>query len=886
MLKQNSYPARSANSVPSPASDDGQRAGPPTAPCGPAAYRSLLARLIIGLASIGASGVASAEQIGQGSDAPYRERMARSQVDAAIALGNLDALGRIDKASRLDSLYTAMIETEQTRIKLRQSIARRAANRQHRATPVVHPPMVGGAVSGQRIQMTAYQDDASNGTGGTAQVVTLLRPKTFSLEAPPETVSPGLGDLRQEPRRPGRYVPLVVVPAHSEKLDGQTDSPALESVVVDESLAGQQKFATAADRPGRAGGTEPQGNRDSKSAASTDGPEDTSFSAFLSDTPAVALVSPRSPRSPLVSATPPAAPVVASAPIAPIAEPNDLLPDPIRPAPLRSGPVAPAAPPVEPEPGRSLTTAPATAAPAAAQPAATAQLAATESAEGTPAETPLQTASSPSPLATMPPAAAAPDAEVALQWPFKMGARETLPTPGNTDDVTLSVDDVDVRTVLEMLAKGYGMNILVAPDVEGTVTANVAGLTPEQTLTSIARMCGLAIQRDDNVILIYPKDNLPRESRELRVFSLDFARSEDIEPTINGLLSPIGSVYSSKADDLDNRKGRESIVVVDTPDVLEQVERYLMQADQAPLQVMIEARVMEIELKDNMEHGVNFEEIFGGDVRVGGFRLTDNIATSTSPFYFGEISGSDLKALLTLLETTTDAKTLATPRVMVVNGQNAKIQVGQQLGFAVATVTQTSTIQDVRYLDTGVVLNVTPTISRDHRILLQVKPKVSSGEINPDTLLPEETTREVETSVMLDNHQGMIVGGLIQEEDRVVIKKLPWLGDVKHVGKFFQRRETSRARTEIIVALIPHIIDPCRDGHYSEDDPMRKQIEWERTEKRLFNGPLNRECRPWEARLPDVTADEALHRDIDRLRNRHPYCKGCEPIKSSLLPIH
>ncbi|MDV6034901.1 MAG: hypothetical protein F9B45_33385 [Phycisphaera sp. RhM] len=877
MLKLNSYPARSANSVPSPASDDGQRAGPPTALCGPAAYRSLLARLIIGLASIGASGVASAEQIDQISDAPYRQRMERSQVDAAIALGNLDALGRIDKASRLDSLYTAMIETEQARIKLRQSIARRAANRQHRATPVVHPPAVGEGGSGQRIQMTAFQDDAPYRTGGTAQVVTLLRPKSFSLEAPPETIAPRPGDLRQEPRRLDRYVPLVVVPAHSDKLEGQTESPTLESVVIDESLARQQRFATSADRPGHAGESEPQGKRESQPAASADVSEEASFSAFLSDMPPVALVSP-------------AAPVVAAAPIDPNPEPNDSIPAPIRPTPIRPAPIRPApirpaplrpdpvslaAAPGKPEPGRS---------PVAAT--ATAQLAATDSAELTPVEAPRQTASAPGPMAAMPPAAAAPDAEVALQWPFKMGGRETLPTPGNTDDVTLSVDDVDVRTVLEMLAKGYGMNILVAPDVEGTVTANVAGLTPEQTLTSIARMCGLAIQRDDNVILIYPKDNLPRESRELRVFSLDFARSEDIEPTVNGLLSPIGSVYSSKADDVDNRKGRESIVVVDTPDVLEQVERYLMQADQAPLQVMIEARVMEIELKDNMEHGVNFEDILGGDVRVGGFRLTDNIATSTSPFYFGEISGSNLKALLTLLETTTDAKTLATPRVMVVNGQNAKIQVGQQLGFAVATVTQTSTIQDVRYLDTGVVLNVTPTISRDHRILLQVKPKVSSGEINPDTLLPEETTREVETSVMLDNHQGMIVGGLIQEEDRVVIKKLPWLGDVKHVGKFFQRRETSRARTEIIVALIPHIIDPCRDGHYSEDDPMRKQIEWQRTENRLFNGPLNRECRPWEARLPDVTADEALHRDIDRLRNRHPYCKGCEPIKSSLLPIH
>ena len=284
-----------------------------------------------------------------------------------------------------------------------------------------------------------------------------------------------------------------------------------------------------------------------------------------------------------------------------------------------------------------------------------------------------------------------------------------------------------------------------------------------------------------------------------------------------------------------------------------------------------------------MEHGVNFEYLLSGDVTLGAARITPNIPTPTNPFFFAEIDGTRLDALITMLETTFDGKTLATPRVMVVNGQNAKIQVGQQLGFAVATVTQTSTIQDVRYLDTGIVLQVTPTISRDNRILLQVKPKVSSGEINVDTLLPEETTREVETSVMLDNHQGMIIGGLIQEDDLVSIRKMPWLGDVKYVGKLFQRRETTRRRTEVIVALIPHIVDPCQDGHCSPHDPLKDQIEWERTENRLFNGPLNRECRPWEARLPDITGEDGFHRDIERQRNRNPYGKGCEPIKTGLL---
>ncbi|MEL6107051.1 MAG: hypothetical protein AAFU85_13490 [Planctomycetota bacterium] len=487
------------------------------------------------------------------------------------------------------------------------------------------------------------------------------------------------------------------------------------------------------------------------------------------------------------------------------------------------------------------------------------------------------------PVTTLP-LATRPEARVA-QWPFNLGNSVAPPTATEVanNEVTLNVDDVDVRSVFELLHKGYGLNIIVAPDVTGTVTANVAGLSPEQTLRSIVKMCNLATQTDGDVTLVYPAEGLPRDARQLRVFPLDFARAEVIEPTVQGILSPVGNAYVSSVDELDNRKARESVVVIDIPEVLEQIDYYIAQIDQPPRQVLIEARVLEIELRDNYEHGINFEQLFGGDLRVGALQLGDNLATSTNPVFFADINGSELDAVLTMLETTTDAKTLATPQVMVVNGQNAKIQVGQQLGFAVATVTQTSTIQDVRYLDTGVVLDVTPTIARDGRILMQVKPKVSTGAINPDTLLPEETTREVNTSVMLNNHQGMIIGGLIQEEDRAVIRKLPWVGDFKLVGPLFQRRETVRTRSEIIVALIPHIVE--NGGHPSCPDPEALQTRWDRTETRLFHGPLNRTCRPSEARLPDVKRQSAIYQDMRRQRNDDPYCQGCEPIKQSVLPI-
>ncbi|WP_231741889.1 type II secretion system protein GspD [Stieleria varia] len=453
-------------------------------------------------------------------------------------------------------------------------------------------------------------------------------------------------------------------------------------------------------------------------------------------------------------------------------------------------------------------------------------------------------------------------AKVAMQWPFKT----TQAKPASNDLVSLNVADADVRTVLEMLAKGYGLNILVAPKVEGTVTANVENLTPEQTLQGVLKLCGLSAQYEGDLIFVYPIDSLPEGSTQLRMFTLDYARGESLEAAVQGLLSPVGNAYVSKIDSADQLKAREALIVIDTLDALARVESYVIQADQPPRQVMIQAHVLEVELKDDMKHGVNLDAILGGDLKVGSFGLADPVTTDSNPLFFAQIDGSNVKSLIDLLQTTTDAKTLASPRVMVINGQSARIQVGQQLGFSVATVTQTSTIQDVKYLETGVVLDVLPYISRDNHVMINVKPKVSSGAINPDTKLPEEESRELETSVLLNNHQGIVIGGLIQEDDRTIIRKLPWLGDVKHVGKFFQRREAVRSRSEIIIALVPHIVEleTAACPQFCEPDEC---IKYEQSTTPLFQGPLNRNYRPWEPRMPDVAAESHVHQDIRRIVN-------------------
>jgi hypothetical protein len=152
-------------------------------------------------------------------------------------------------------------------------------------------------------------------------------------------------------------------------------------------------------------------------------------------------------------------------------------------------------------------------------------------------------------------------------------------------------------------------------------------------------------------------------------------------------------------------------------------------------------------------------------------------------------------------------------------------------------------------------------ITRDGNIVMTVKPSISTGEINPTTELPEEDTTEVETSLMLPSGHGMVIGGLIQEEDLENQEKVPILGDLWLVGRLFQRREITRRREEIIITLVPHIMP------YG---PLRHQDEchgFQRATTPLLYGSLNQNPRPFEPRFPDAGQCDRIGEKFFRL---HP----------------
>ncbi len=416
--------------------------------------------------------------------------------------------------------------------------------------------------------------------------------------------------------------------------------------------------------------------------------------------------------------------------------------------------------------------------------------------------------------------------------------------------VRLVARDAPVQQVLALLAESQKLNLVFSTSSEARVTVSLNRVSLSVALDAILSTCGHTWAQRGEVIHITEVNASTLltpsvQGRRLEVIELDFLAASDVDLAVKGLLSPIGKSWILESSKDNNRRTREIVAVEDLPEYVDRVLRYIAQIDQPPRQVMVEVQILQVDLDNDRRHGVNFEEL--GRLGGTGIRFeSTGFADSTSPqAFFIEATGGDLSSLVELLETTNDAKTLASPKLLAVNGQESKIQIGEKLPYRLTTTTQTSTQESVLFLDVGVVLTFTPWITRDGRVLMRVAPKVSDGAVNSNTGLPEEETTELETDVFLMDGQGVIIGGLISERDTVSQSKIPVLGDIRYAGVLFQRRQTIRRRSEIIVALMPHILpyNPCQQS--TNDEEVR------RARDPLLHGPLTRYPRPYESRLAD-----------------------------------
>jgi type IV pilus assembly protein PilQ len=450
----------------------------------------------------------------------------------------------------------------------------------------------------------------------------------------------------------------------------------------------------------------------------------------------------------------------------------------------------------------------------------------------------------------IPPAAPNPadvKAPVVAAPPVKSKPKITKSGEGD-DHLSLDFQDADIRDVLDLISREGNLNILPSNSVKGKVSASLHDVDISTTLSAILKSTGYVTRQHGGMIYV----GTPRDFQDLeqaldkvgtRIYQTNYVRAADLQALITPLLTQsVGTVSVTPPTEIgipaDNSKaggdtfaGGEALLVRDYETVLAQVDQVVAEIDRRPMQVAIEAMILSVKLDDQNSFGINFQALRDN----AHIKLTSGtpptglggIDTSNGGLNFAFLDSS-LSLFVQALETVGDTNVIATPRLTCVNKHRAEILIGSQLGYVNSTVTETSTAQNVNFLEVGAQLRLRPFISSDGLIRMEVHPELSTGQVKLQGgfTLPEKDVTQVTTNVMVRDGATVIIGGLMREDLTSNTTQVPLLGSLPGVGFLFRQKSDRTQRSEILVLITPHIIydaEACAEGSHGAADFHRRE---------------------------------------------------------------
>jgi len=303
------------------------------------------------------------------------------------------------------------------------------------------------------------------------------------------------------------------------------------------------------------------------------------------------------------------------------------------------------------------------------------------------------------------------------------------------------------------------------------------------------------------------------QQTEIKKYKLLYSKAADMEAKLTQLIpKEKGDVY------IDERTN--TIVVRATPVILKNVDSFVEGWDSQHKQVMIEAMIVEITLDDTMKFGIEWEHAYdrtGEDPHhnPGALDLlTDfgiNLATGgTGGIYkIGGLTPDEYTVTLEALKSDANTEVLSSPRIVVIDGEAANILVGSSEPYAVATTDPVTKllVQDIKYVDVGIKLEVTPQIGEDNYVTMKIHPEVSTARrvAEVDNVVAKDTT-QADTTMMVKDGETIILGGLIKNDKKSTINKVPLIGDIPILGLLFQNKSYQDVKKEVLVFITPHIL--------------------------------------------------------------------------------
>lgn len=414
--------------------------------------------------------------------------------------------------------------------------------------------------------------------------------------------------------------------------------------------------------------------------------------------------------------------------------------------------------------------------------------------------------------------------------------------------ISLDFQDVEIRTILQILAKESGMNIVASDSVSGKMTLSLKDVPWDQALDLVMQARNLDMRQQGNIVNIAPRDELLAKDKaflqaEKDIADLGALYSQNFQLKYKNVEEFRSILRLDNADTTGNRNtlvsGRGSVlidpatntlIVTDTRSVIEKFRKLIDELDVPAQQVMIEARIVEAADGFSRDLGVKFgatgrkklkneTSAFGWGVN-SGFGGGDKweaqtkinlpvAAAANSISLVRAISSGALNLELSASESLSKTKTLANPRVLTQNRKEAKIESGYEIPFTVTTASGGGNSTNTELKKAVLGLTVTPNITPDGQIIMTVKinkdspAQCASGN---NTILCI-STKSLNTQAMVENGGTLIVGGIYEENNGNTLTKVPLLGDIPVIGNLFKTRGKKTDRRELLIFITPRIID-------------------------------------------------------------------------------
>ncbi|HEY6083893.1 MAG TPA: secretin N-terminal domain-containing protein [Nitrospira sp.] len=420
--------------------------------------------------------------------------------------------------------------------------------------------------------------------------------------------------------------------------------------------------------------------------------------------------------------------------------------------------------------------------------------------------------------------------------------------------ITLRFRNAGLKEVLEGIGKAAGMNMIFDKDVRDDPVTIIIQDTPFDDALNLILNSNSLFSRvvAPGVIIISPNTKQKQEQYQdlmVRTFYLSNAKAKDMAVLLKNMLD-------SKR--MHANEQLNTIVIRDQPEKLEMAEKIILANDRLDSEVLFDVEILEVDRTTNMTYGLTYPKQVAGAIVPPGFAgvIAGDVGQQ---FTLRQLTSLGQDSYLFKLPTNvqldffkqvTDAKTLASPKIRVVNNKKAEINVGDKQPILLSTtnvlpgqaatgaVPTTSTVTSIEFRDTGVKLTVEPTIHLNSELSLKMKIEVVSLgqqvtlQANPPITQFKFGNRSAETMLSMRDGETIILGGLMQETDQRVKTTIPWIGDLPVIGNLLSSFQTQKVTTEVILTLTPHIVQAMTPPG------LTKQAFWSGTDTNYATSPL------------------------------------------------